>query len=53
MKSFPRKATSRFDFNTQTLHLSFPQAAMMMTARGTVDPSAGRRNTCAVAGLQL
>ncbi|MEX3253845.1 FimD/PapC N-terminal domain-containing protein, partial [Escherichia coli] len=26
-------------FNTQTLHLSFPQAAMMMTARGTVDPS--------------
>lgn len=33
------QATSRFDFNTQTLHLSFPQAAMMMTARGTVDPS--------------
>lgn len=33
------QATSRFDFNTQTLHLTFPQAAMMMTARGTVDPS--------------
>ena len=31
------------DFNTQTLHLSFPQAAMMMTARGTVDPLAGTK----------
>lgn len=32
-------AASQFDFNNQTLHLSFPQAAMMQTARGTVDPS--------------
>lgn len=33
------QATSHFDFNNQTLNLSFPQAAMVQTARGTVDPS--------------
>lgn len=32
-------AASHFDFNTQTLILSFPQAAMVQTARGTVPES--------------
>jgi len=32
-------ATSHFDFNHQTLELSFPQAAMKQTARGTVTES--------------
>ncbi|HDR2892704.1 TPA: outer membrane usher protein LpfC [Enterobacter asburiae] len=33
------QATSHFDFSGQTLVMSFPQAAMVQTARGTVDPS--------------
>ncbi|MBB1202348.1 outer membrane usher protein LpfC [Enterobacteriaceae bacterium 89] len=32
-------ATSHFDFNEQKLILSFPQAAMQQTPRGTVPPS--------------